>query len=64
MLRISGNWLPSIITRQGRTRGRDVERKPVTARLLGEIHLSTNAEFMNILLQGDSQGNGVSCRTA
>ena len=64
MLRISGNWLPSIITRQGRTRGRGVERNQVTARLFGKLHLATKADFMIALLQGDSPGNGVSSRTA
>jgi hypothetical protein len=64
MLRISGNWFPSIITRQGRIRGRGMERKQVIARLLGEIDLSTKAGYMIILLQGDSPGNGISSRTA
>ena len=64
MLRISGNWLPSIITRQGRTRGRRVERKQVTLKLLGEIDLATKTYYMIVLLQGDSPGNGISSRTA
>ena len=64
MLRISGNWLPSMTRRQDRTRGKGMERKQVTARLLGESNLDTKASYMIVLLQGDSPGNGIPSRTA